>query len=501
MSCWLGTCTSMESTPPALGGVGWQLAHRMADRFERYRQWRPDLLADWAEGAPGEVPDDCDWQRRLWLMVRDRIDGPDPVTRLRELVGVLQESGATAVTREPSLLDPLGSSQLVLRVLRALATHHELFLFCPRPGSGYWITAGGVAPGILNGELPTAEVWQLDMGAAATARRVRSPRRRQCRRLVVEVHACHGRSRQVEVTRDTLLRLFAEDPSLAPHDVVIRAAEPRALAPLVRADFAGGGGRPAIPRHDGGTSGPTERDPHRAGATAGTGGRARRCCRRCEFAALPPSQRRSNWIRRRWNGWSTLRGRRGVRWGFDAAHRRSVGAPAMPQNTWQAGLNRLVAGIALSEDGWPLIGPVLPAGDVEGSGRRDDRALRRVGRTAARRRRVAAGPVPLAEGISVLQRAGGPHRRNAHLAIDGRAGSPGGYSRGRRRGRDGLPEVALSDLRVAVQRRMGERWIAPRLGSGRSPWWHWRPRRRGHPGWSCCSGWTMARSPSDAVRR
>ena len=32
----------------------------------------------------------------------------------------------------------------------------------------------------------------------------------------VQVHACHGRARQVEVIRDTVLHLLGEDPTLEP---------------------------------------------------------------------------------------------------------------------------------------------------------------------------------------------------------------------------------------------------------------------------------------------
>ena len=37
----------------------------------------------------------------------------------------------------------------------------------------------------------------------------------------LQVHACHGRARQVEVVRDAILHLLEQDPSLEPRDVIV----------------------------------------------------------------------------------------------------------------------------------------------------------------------------------------------------------------------------------------------------------------------------------------
>ncbi len=36
----------------------------------------------------------------------------------------------------------------------------------------------------------------------------------------VQIHACHGRARQVEVVRDAILHLLEQDPTLEPRDVI-----------------------------------------------------------------------------------------------------------------------------------------------------------------------------------------------------------------------------------------------------------------------------------------
>jgi exodeoxyribonuclease V gamma subunit len=53
----------------------------------------------------------------------------------------------------------------------------------------------------------------------------------------IEVHACHGRARQVEVLRDAILHLLQNDPTLEPRDVIVMCPDIETFAPLVHATF------------------------------------------------------------------------------------------------------------------------------------------------------------------------------------------------------------------------------------------------------------------------
>ena len=53
----------------------------------------------------------------------------------------------------------------------------------------------------------------------------------------VQVHSCHGRTRQVEVLRDVVLGLLADDPTLEARDVLVMCPDVEAFAPLVSAVF------------------------------------------------------------------------------------------------------------------------------------------------------------------------------------------------------------------------------------------------------------------------
>ena len=56
----------------------------------------------------------------------------------------------------------------------------------------------------------------------------------------VQVHACHGRARQVEVLRDAILHLLEEDPTLEPRDVIVMCPDIETFAPLIQATFGAG---------------------------------------------------------------------------------------------------------------------------------------------------------------------------------------------------------------------------------------------------------------------
>ena len=179
----------------------------------------------------------------------------------------------------------------------------------------------------------------------------------------VQVHACHGPPRQVEVLREVLLGLLADDPTLEPRDVLVMCPDIEAYAPLISATFGLGrssGGpavRAATPATGCGCGWPT-----------GPCARPTRCsppspsCSTSPTAGSPPP-RCSTWppsppVRRRFrfddDDLERLRD-------WVAADRRALGArrrstgrrsglDELPQNTWETGLDRLLLGAAMAED-------------------------------------------------------------------------------------------------------------------------------------------------------
>jgi exodeoxyribonuclease V gamma subunit len=395
-------------------------ARRIADRFDRYGFHRPGMLAAWAAGADVDgrgdaLPPDLVWQAGLWRLLRERLAVPSPAERLAP--------GCARLRDEPDLVDLparvslYGLTRLAasdLQVLDAVATTRQVHLFLLHPSPALWARAE-VAAG-SSARSPLLETWGRDArsmqrvltahtggfgdehhGAPAAddtlLRRLQAdvrddtappgpprPGRRDGRALLasgddsVQVHSCYGRARQVEVLREAILHLLADDPTLEPRDVIVMCPDIETFAPLVHATFGS-----ADTTADGDAAGPgqlqvrladralrqtnpvlaalsslLELVPSRVTAS-----------QLVDVAGLEPVRRRfrfdddelariEDWVEEA-----------GVRWGLDAAHRGPYQLDRLATNTWQSGIDRLLLGISMTEDDLPLVGGVLPLDDVD----------------------------------------------------------------------------------------------------------------------------------------
>jgi len=203
----------------------------------------------------------------------------------------------------------------------------------------------------------------------------------------VQVHACHGRGRQVEVLREAVLGLLADDPTLQPRDVVVLCPDVEAFAPLVVAAFgaaaaSGGpdgagdptdrGRRPAV--HPGRTLRVrvADRAPARTNpllrvlsellALAGSRVTASGVV---DLAGLPAVRRRFGFddaATERLRAWAL---ESGVRWGEDQDRRARYGLGGVAQGTWRTATDRLLLGVAMAEEDHRFVGSALPLDDVD----------------------------------------------------------------------------------------------------------------------------------------
>ena len=252
---------------------------------------------------------------------------------------------------------------------------------------------------------------------SAPTRPARCAARRSTRRALpvlgpddrsVQVHACHGRHRQVEVLREVLLGLLADDPTLEPRDVLVMCPDIETFAPLIAAAFGlGATTTDAVPT-------PAHRlrvrladrslrqtNPllavRRRAARAGR--RAGSPPRRCSTSPrCAPVRRRFGFDDDELERLARL-GRR-VRGALGTGRRapRAVSArPASRQNTWRAGLDRLLLGVAMAR-GRPALARArrCPLDDV------DSADIDLAGRFAELRRPARARPSTRSAGTQPL---------------------------------------------------------------------------------------------------
>jgi exodeoxyribonuclease V gamma subunit len=219
----------------------------------------------------------------------------------------------------------------------------------------------------------------------------------------IQMHACHGVLREVEVLHDQLLALFDADPSLGPADVVVMTPDIEAYAPAIDAVFGTVPAARKIPftvaDRNLGAASPLVRAFLDLLELPGSRYEASRLLALLDVAAVrrrfgftdADHTRAREWVRAA-----------GIRWGVDAASRAALELPATSEHTWRFGLDRLLLGYARRADDRPLIEGVLPFDDVEGTQARAAGLLATFAEAAFALRETLAAPRSPAAWVSAL---------------------------------------------------------------------------------------------------
>lgn len=407
----------------------YSVARRLAGLFAAYAVQRPQLVSDWREGrdtdgAGAPLDDDLLWQAELWRRLLMHVDQPPPDVRHAETLDRLNAGGNGLDL--PPRLSLFGHTRLPateVELLRALGESRDVHLWLPQPSPRLWDDLTGIGGPVAREQdgsaervghpllaslgrdtrelrrtldavvspigpdsavAPAAETapetllaWlQGDLrdnrapDASSRVGRVHDPRDRS-----LQVHACHGSARQIDVLREVLVCLLQDDPSLEPRDILVMCPDIETFAPLISAGFG-----LADVVHDGGH--PAHRlrvriadralsstNPLLAVAAALielTGGRVT-ATEVLDLATAEPVRRRFRFSEddlARITRWVS---EAGIRWGVDAGQRSGFAMQGFAHNTWRAGLDRILLGVAMSGDDHRHLGRGLPLDDV-GSG-------------------------------------------------------------------------------------------------------------------------------------
>ncbi len=403
-------------------GRRWSTARRTAGLLHGYAVQRPWLVQAWSKGqdTDGEghaLPDVCRWQAELWRRVTQRLDGhPSPDRRLAETAQALHADPWAADL--PERLSLLGHTRMPageLDVVDALARHRDVHLWLPHPSRARWesVAAEGRSRRQARADVPAPQAGNalltssgrdvaelqrtlLALPGGADVEHLAAPSRPDTllgqlqtdiaddvpgasadRRLdpldrSVQVHACHGPARQVDVLREVVLGLLQDDPTLEPRDVLVMCPDVETFAPLVQAAF----GLDDVPGvdHPGhrlrvrladratGAVNPVAEVLQRLVSVAAAGRTTASQVR--DLLTLAPVRRRfalSEDDLEPIDDWTL---RTAVRWGIDADARTPWGLGGLAQNTWAAGLERLATGVAADPADGSRPGGVLPVDDL-----------------------------------------------------------------------------------------------------------------------------------------
>jgi exodeoxyribonuclease V gamma subunit len=385
-------------------------ARALARLFDYYGQVRPTLVQSWARG------DDSHWQAELWRRTRTAIGGESPAERLPAACARLREQ--PELLRLPPRLALFGLTRLPaaqLELLQAIGSGREVHLMLnsvPRrdePGTtsnrllASWgresqalqaqLRAAGAGP--LAGATVDADGTPPSTGDALAVRGdtllhaiqdgIRrdlpapgkpAPGQRDQRLLLpsddrsIRVHSCHGRARQVEVLREAILHRLAADASLQPRDVIVMCPDVEAFAPLIEAAF-GGSDDPREDRTRVLRVRIADRSLRQTNPVLGVVSRLLELPSDRVTATEVLDLADSEPVRRRFRfddddlaqvrAWVA---EAGINWGLDPQHRASYKLGGVEGGTWQAGLRRLLLGVAVADDGHSLFSGVVPVDGV-----------------------------------------------------------------------------------------------------------------------------------------
>jgi len=401
------------------------VARRLAGLFSSYAVQRPQLVTDWrhghlTDGAGADLAPDLVWQAMLWPRLLERVDAEPPDVRHSRALELLQAGGVGLDL--PDRLSLFGHTRLPateVSLLGALATSREVHLWLPQPSPALWEALTGVGgvvardddesaqrvghpllaslgrdtrelrrtldtvdtvdePVVVATDEPTTLLgWlQHDLRAnQAPSPQARAARHHAGSDRSVQVHACHGAARQVDVLREVLVGLLADDPTLEPRDILVMCPDIETYAPLFSAGFgladvvdqAAGGGHPAhrlrVRLADRALTSTNPLLAVAAGLVELASGRLT-ASEVLDLASTPAVRLRFGFTDDDLDRVARWVGEAGIRWGLDAAQRGRFEMQGFEHNTWRAGLDRMLLGVAMSGDDHRHVGRGLPVDDV-----------------------------------------------------------------------------------------------------------------------------------------
>ena len=289
---WLNTRKSaaLEVLDPPL----WQLARAIADAIDDYSLYRPAMLEAWLKGQATDargtpLSPTMLWQPQLMQQLHSRLGCLPFGMRARQLIRRLQEGWRPELPPQPPLrlfgLSSLAPVQVEL--LQALSCLRSIELYLLTPCPDLWQRQSSI-----ESQAPLDEEWLLTvpsvearfgrLGAefqqllegsgetqlgswraldpfffpatTASSQGQEPTLLEQLQEHLVhgtptdlltrteddqslQFHACPGRLRQLQVLRDQILQLLANDDSLEPRDILVMTPQVEAFAPLVGAVF------------------------------------------------------------------------------------------------------------------------------------------------------------------------------------------------------------------------------------------------------------------------
>lgn len=397
-----------------------QLSERIADTFDQYLLFRPEMIVRWEKGHENH------WQAVLW---RELARGNEKKHRpgLAKFLFEKIEKSSGPETRLPERVSVFGISALPMyhmQIFDVISRFADVHLFLMNPCEGYWgdilsdreIKRAVRQQNTQNDiQYPDREELHIDQGNSLLAsmgtlgrdffdliydfvtaedQDFHDPGRRDILSCIqsdimnlrerypeaedkmivredddsVTIHSCHSPMREIEVLHDRLLEMFEKDPDLEPGDILVMMPDIEPYAPFVQAVFdTDPENSRRIPFSIADRGFRTESriiDTFMvihdfSGSRFGSAQVLAILETPAVYRKFGLTEANTDLIRR----W--VKETR-IRWGISSQNRKNLGLPGLPENTWEAGMQRLILGYAMAGYEENMFAGVLPYDFIEG---------------------------------------------------------------------------------------------------------------------------------------
>lgn len=390
------------------------LSSKIADTFDEYLTYRPELLRLWGKSdalfdepqldlfQQSHATDPAIWQRKLWRDL-ETVLGPNHASALEKRCHAAL-SRRKNIPGLPERLSLFGLSTLppmYIRLLAALSKHLPVHVYVQSPSKEYFgdilldrrpqptVDDGNrlirtLAPLAAEFNQVVTESCETLSVAEAEHSHYDAPTPdtllRHVQRDLLEftetrgdlradgslvVHSCHSPIREVEVLHDQILHLVHTE-GYQPHDILVLLPDVEAYAPLLDAVF----------RRDDDRFLPYRIADRRADAESAVVKAFLRIldlvservtsAQVMDVVALPPVRKHFGIESSELPVITEWLVQAHVTWGIDAEHRVQESGETQGNTTWQAGLDRLVLGYAADTAGEDLVCGIYPYEHIEG---------------------------------------------------------------------------------------------------------------------------------------
>lgn len=214
-------------------------AAQLADVYDLYQMFRPDMLAQWEQGEYEGVPTQLHWQISLWNQLTASWKNEFADLPARYEVWNLLE---TAITTQHTVMLPgqlvvFGLSQWskpFTRLLEAISKKTKVVFL----DVTYRLTNSNTPRyDVLRGWLsPKQESEQLFREAQTSEESLDIVEHLQ-HHVTCATHVCHNPKREVEVLKNELLALLDTSPHINPDDILIMVPDVQTYGPIIEHEF------------------------------------------------------------------------------------------------------------------------------------------------------------------------------------------------------------------------------------------------------------------------